>query len=90
MPTDKDHQRALRIRWVGQNSDEHPEDYSTGQPCHPQGGSIRDLRRDSNVDDDDFRTRRLEDGCNRGTVPERRPCTSVGTLGSDARSRFVH
>lgn len=87
VPTDKDHQRALRIRWVGQNPDEHPEDYSTGQPCNPQGGSIRNLRHDSNADDDDFRTRRLEDGCNRGTVPERRPCTSIGTLGSDAHSR---
>ena len=59
VPTDKDPQRALRIRWVGQNSDEHPEGYSTS---HPQGGAIRDLRHDSNVDDDDFRTRRLEDG----------------------------
>lgn len=90
-PTDKETQRALRIRWVGQNPDERPEDHSGGQPSTPQGNTcVGDLRHDSNVDDDNFRTSRLENGCNRGTLPERRPCTSVGTLGSDARSRFVY
>ncbi|KAH9994688.1 hypothetical protein BJV77DRAFT_994178 [Russula vinacea] len=90
-PTDKDTQRALRIRWVGQNLDERPEDHSSGQPSTPQGNAcVGDLRHDSNVDDDNFRSSRLENGCNRGTLPERRPCTSVGTLGSDARSRFVY
>ena len=88
VPTDKDPQRALRIRWVGQNLEEHPEDHSSGQSSNPQGSAcITDLRHDSNVDDDNFRTSRLEDGRNRGTLPERRPCT---TSGSEARSRFVH
>ena len=50
------------------------------------------MRHDSNVDDDNFRTNRLEDVCNRGDQavgPFGSPCSSVGTLRSDPRSRFV-
>jgi len=93
LPADKDSQRALRIRWVGQNPDEHPEDRSNGQQSNLQGGAcIRDLKHGSSVDDDEFRPSRLEDMCNRGDQPEGpfgSPGRSAGALRSDPRPRFV-
>jgi hypothetical protein len=90
---DKDPQRALRIRWVGQNPDEHMGDHSNGQPLNPQSGTcIRDLRHESNVDDDDFPTNRLGDVCYRNDQldePFGSPGSSVGTLRGDPCSRFV-
>jgi hypothetical protein len=62
VPSDKDSQRALRIRWVGQNSDEHPEDRLIGQSSNLQGSTcIGDVQSNSDVDDDDSRTSRTED-----------------------------
>jgi hypothetical protein len=91
--TDKDPQRALRIRWVGQNQDEHPEDHSSGQPLNLQGSAcIRGLRHDGSVDDDDFGKSRLEDVRNRGDRPQGpfgSPGRSAGTLRSDPLPRFV-
>jgi hypothetical protein len=87
--TDKDFQRALRIRWVGQNRDEHPEDHTLnlqGSAC------IKNMRHDGNVDDDEFQTSRLEDVCNRGDHfegPFGSPGQSGGSLHSDPRPRFV-
>jgi hypothetical protein len=81
VPTDKDSQRALRIRWVGQNPEEHPEDRLSGQPSNSQG----EVRSNSDVDDDD------EDvGClgDRPKVPFG-SSSSASTLRSDPRSRFV-
>lgn len=85
--TDKDAQRALRIRWVGQNQDEHPEDHSSGQPLNLQGSAC--IR---GVDDDDFRKSRLEDVRNRGDRPQGpfgSPGRSAGTSRSDPLPRFV-
>jgi uncharacterized Zn-finger protein len=63
VPTDKDSQRTLRIRWVGQNSEEHPEDRVIGQPSNLHGSTcgVGDVRSNSDVDDDDSRTSRTED-----------------------------
>jgi hypothetical protein len=90
---DKDPQRALRIRWVGQNLDEHPEDHSNGQPLNLQGSAcIRDLRHDGSVEVDDFRTSRLEDVHNRGDRlhgPFGSPGRTAGTLRTEPLPRFV-
>ena len=93
-PTDKDSQRALRIRWVGQSSNEHPEEHSSGQPSNLQGSAcIKDPRHDGSMDNDGFRTSRLEDVCNRSSQlegPFGSPGRSAGTLRGDPRPRFVH
>ena len=94
VPADKDSQRALRIRWVGQNPDEHPEGHSSGQTLNAQGSAcMGDLSHDGNVNDDDFGTNRLEDVFNRGDQsddPFGGSCSSVGTSrSSNLRSRFV-
>jgi hypothetical protein len=62
VPTDKDSQRALRIRWVGQNSEEHPEDRVIGQSSNLHGSTcVGDVRSNSDVDDDVSRTSRTKD-----------------------------
>ena len=91
--TDKDPQRALRIRWVGQNQDEHPEDHSSGQPLNLQDSAcIRSPRHVGSLDEDDFRKSRLEDVRNRGDrsqEPFGSPGRSAGTLRSDLLPRSV-
>ena len=86
MSADEDSQRALRIRWVGQNLDDHTEDLSIALPSISQGTAcIRDAG-------DASETNRLPDARNPGDQPKvssgiRHPSTS--TLLSDSRSRFV-
>ena len=93
VPTDKDSQRALRIRWVGQNPEDCPEDHPIGQSWNPQDiMCIGDVRSNSDVDDDDFRTNRTEDVRRSGdplNVPFGSSSSSAGTVLSDTRSRFV-
>ena len=81
MSADEDSQRALRIRWVGQNLDDHTEDLSIALPSISQGTA-----------GDASETNRLPDARNPGDQPKvssgiRHPSTS--TLLSDSRSRFV-
>jgi hypothetical protein len=86
--TDEDSQRALRIRWVGQNLD-HTEELSIALPSISQGTArIRDLRHASDVSDD-FQTNRLEDARNPGDQLKVSPGnrhSSTGTLLSESRS----
>jgi hypothetical protein len=83
VPIDKDSQRALRIRWVGQNSEEHPEDCLSGSTC------IRDVRSNSDVDDDDSRTEDVRCLGDQLKIPFRSPSSSAGTQRSDPHPRFV-
>lgn len=73
--TDDDSQRALRIRWVGQNLDDHTDEFSIALPAR-----IRDVRHTSDHSDD-FQTNRFPDARDPGDQP------SVSrTLLSESRS----
>ncbi|KAH9003361.1 hypothetical protein EDB86DRAFT_2351613 [Lactarius hatsudake] len=79
--TDEDSQRALRIRWVGQNLDDHAEELSIALPSISQG-RVRNAS-------DDFQTNRIQDARNHGdqrkvSPGNRHPSTS--SLLSDSRS----
>ena len=91
MSTDEDSQRALRIRWVGQNLD-HTEELSIALPSISQGTArIRDVRHASDVSDD-FQTNRLEDARDPGDQPKvssGNRHSSTGILLSESRSRLV-
>lgn len=87
--TDDDSQRALRIRWVGQNLDDQTEDLSIALPSISQGTAcIRDVRHASDLNE----INRIPDARNPSEQPKvssgnRHPSTSA--LPSDSRSRFV-
>ncbi|KAH9031686.1 hypothetical protein EDB84DRAFT_1270859 [Lactarius hengduanensis] len=83
--TDEDSQRALRIRWVGQNLDDHSEELSIALPSISQG-RVRNAS-------DDFQTNRIQDACNPRDQRKRSPGNrhpSTSTLLSESRSRFVY
>ncbi len=88
--TDEDSQRALRIRWVGQNLDDHTEDLSITLPSISQGTSRTGNVRQASDVSDDFQTNRMQDARNPGDLSSGNRHPSTSTLLSGSRSRFVH
>ncbi|KAH9061133.1 hypothetical protein EDB87DRAFT_1612127 [Lactarius vividus] len=79
--TDEDSQRALRIRWVGQNLDDHAEELPIALPSISQG-RVRNVS-------DDFQTNRIQDTRNPGDQRKVSPVNrhpSTSTLLSESRS----